>query len=106
MKLLEKKARTAELKAETTLVIEEQKVEVETKMFQLLREVATAKARVQMYVRHTKDDNIFEIKNGIVEEELKNEVVSSRHQRSFKHGQPWQSQMLSGYICCPVQQQG
>ena len=106
MKLLEKKVRTAELKAETTLVIEEQKVEVQTKMFQLLREVATAKARVQMYVRHTKDDNIFEIKNGIIEEELENEVVLSRHQRSFKHGQPWQSQMLSGYICCPVQQQG
>ena len=56
MKLLEEKARTAELEADATLMMEQQKAETQAKLFQLQREVVRAKARAQVYAGYTKDD--------------------------------------------------
>ena len=47
MKLLEEKARIAELEAQIKLMIGQQKAETQAKMFQLQREVVRAKARAQ-----------------------------------------------------------
>ena len=48
LKLLEERARIAELEAEATLMMEQQKAETQAKMFQLQREVVRAKARAQV----------------------------------------------------------
>ena len=85
MKLLEERARIAELEAEATLMMEQQKAETQAKMFQLQREVVRAKARAQVYAGYTKDD---ETKTDITEAEHKDEVTLSRHQRNSKHSQP------------------
>ena len=84
MKLLEEKARNVELEAEAILMMEQQKAEAQAKMFHLQREVAKAKARA-LYVGYTKDD---ETKTDIVEAEVKDEVILSRHQGNIKHSQP------------------
>ena len=85
MKLLEEKARIAELEAEATLLMEQQKGETQAKMFQLQREVVRAKARAQVYAGYTTDD---ETKTDIIEPKIKDEVTLSRHQRSSKYSQP------------------
>ena len=85
LKLLEKKARIAELEAEATLMMEQQKAETQAKMFQLQREVVRAKARAQVYAGYTKDD---ETKTDIIEAEVKDEMTLSRHRRSSKDSQP------------------
>ena len=85
LKLLEERARIAELEAEATLMMEQQKAETQAKMFQLQREVVRAKARAQVYAGYTKDD---ETKTDITETEHKDEVTLSRHQRNSKHSQP------------------
>ena len=56
MKLLEEKARIAELEADATLTTEQQKAETQAKIFQLQREVVRAKTRAQAYAGYTKDD--------------------------------------------------
>ena len=85
LKLLEERARIAELETEVTLMMEQQKAETQAKMFQLQREVVRAKARAQVYAGYTKDD---ETKTDITETEHKDEVTLSRHQRNSKHSQP------------------
>ena len=75
MKLLEEKAKIAELEAET-----------HDKMLELQREVARAKARTQVYEGYTKDESMFEMKRGLISEEPNNEV-RSQHLGSMKHGQ-------------------
>ena len=72
MKLLEEKVRIAELEAEATLMMEQQKAETQAKMFQPQREVVRAKARAQVYTEHIKDD---EAKTDITETEVKDEVT-------------------------------
>ena len=86
MKLLEEKAKIAELEAEATLLIEQQKAETHDKMLELQREVARAKARTQVYEGYTKDESMFEMKRGLISEEPNNEV-RSQHLGSMKHGQ-------------------
>ena len=68
MKLLKEKARIAELEADTTLMMEQQKAETQAKMFQLQREVVRAKASAQVYAGYTKDD---EAKADIMEAKIK-----------------------------------
>ena len=85
LKLLEEKARIAELEADATLMMEQQKAETQAKMFQLQREVVRAKARAQVYAGYTKDD---ETKTDIMEAKIKDRVTLTRHQRSSKHSQP------------------
>ena len=85
MKLLEEKARIAELEADATLTTEQQKAETQAKIFQLQREVVRAKTRAQAYAGYTKDD---ETETDIMEAKIKDEVTLSRHQRSSKHSQP------------------
>ena len=76
LKLLEEKARIAELEADATLMMEQQKAETQAKMFQLQREVVRAKARAQVYAGYIKDD---EAKTYIMEAKIKDEVTLSRH---------------------------
>ena len=85
LKLLEEDARIAELEANATLMMEQQKDGTQAKMFQLQREVVRAKARAQVYAGYNKDD---ETKTDILEAEFEDEVTLSRHQRSSKHSQP------------------
>ena len=73
LKLLKEDARIAELGANATLMMEQQKDETQ------------AKARAQVYAGYTKDD---ETKTDILEAEFEDEVTLSRHQRSSKHSQP------------------
>ena len=74
LKLLKEKARIAELEAEATLLMEQQKAETQAKMFQLQREVVRAKARAQVYAGYIKDD---EAKTYIMEAKIKDEVTLS-----------------------------
>ena len=53
MKLLEEKAKIAELKAEATFAMEKQKAEQQAKMLQIQGEVARAKARARVYEDYT-----------------------------------------------------
>ena len=53
LKLLEEKAKIAELKAEATFVMEKQKAEQQAKMLQIQGEVARAKARARVYEDYT-----------------------------------------------------
>ena len=85
LKLLEEKARIAELEADATLMMEQQKAETQAKIFQLQREVVRANARAQVYAGYTKDD---ETKTDIMEAKFEDEGTLSRHQRSSKHSQP------------------
>ena len=85
LKLLEGEPRIAELEAHATLMMEQQKVETQAKMFQLQKEFIRAKVRAQVYAGYTKDD---ETKTGLMEVKIKDEVTFSRHQRSSKHSQP------------------
>ena len=85
MKLLKEKARIAELEADTTLMMEQQKAETQAKMFQLKREVVRAKNRAQVYARYTKDDKT---KTDILEAKIKDDMTLSSYQRSSKHSQP------------------
>ena len=56
MKLLAEKTRIAELEAEETLMIKQQKAETQAKIFQLQRKVVRAKTRAQVYAGYIKDD--------------------------------------------------
>ena len=49
MKLLEEKAKIAELEAEATLMMEKQKAQQQAKMLQIQGEIARAKARARVY---------------------------------------------------------
>ena len=53
-------------------MMEQQKAEIQAKMFQPQREVVRAKARAQVYTEHIKDD---EAKTDITETEVKGEVT-------------------------------
>ena len=53
MKLLEEKAKIAELEAEATFMMEKQKAEQQAKMFQIKGQVARAKARARVYKDYT-----------------------------------------------------
>ena len=72
LKLLEEKARIAELEAEETLMIKQQKAETQAKIFQLQRKVVRAKTRAQVYAGYTKDD---ETKTDITEAEVKDRLT-------------------------------
>ena len=85
LKLLEEKAKIAELEADATLLMQQQKAETQAKMFHLQREVVRAKAGAQVYAGYTKDDAT---KTDIMEAKMEDEVTLSRHQRSSKHSQP------------------
>ena len=56
LKLLAEKTRIAELEAEETLMIKQQKAETQAKIFQLQRKVVRAKTRAQVYAGYIKDD--------------------------------------------------
>ena len=53
LKLLEEKAKIAELEAEATFMMEKQKAEQQAKMLQIQGEVARAKARARVYEDYT-----------------------------------------------------
>ena len=53
MKLLEEKAKIAELEAEATLMMEKQKAQQQAKMLQIQGEIARAKARARVYEDYT-----------------------------------------------------
>ena len=63
--------RIAELVAKAILMMEQQKAETKTEMFQFQREVVRAKTRAQVYEEYTKDD---ETKTDFIEAEIKHKV--------------------------------
>ena len=75
MKLLEEKAKIAELKAEATFVMEKQKAEQQAKMLQIQGEVARAKARARVYEDYTHIQSRASTKD----EEEPDEVIEEKY---------------------------
>ena len=75
MKLLEEKAKIAELKAEATFAMEKQKAEQQAKMLQIQGEVARAKARARVYEDYTHIQSRASTKD----EEEPDEVIEEKY---------------------------
>ena len=75
LKLLEEKAKIAELEAEATFMMEKQKAEQQAKMLQIQGEVARAKARARVYEDYTHIQSRASTKD----EEEPDEVIEEKY---------------------------
>ena len=81
MKLLEEKAKIAELEAEATFMMEKQKAEQQAKMLQIQGEVARAKARTRVYEYYTHIQSRASTKDEKEPDEVIEEKYINRRQR-------------------------
>ena len=79
LKLLEEKAKCAELKTETTLLLEKQKTENPAMILQIQREVARAKARARLY----QDYNQMEVNSEV--DEIESNVYEEKVQQRWRY---------------------
>ena len=81
LKLLEEKAKIAELEAEATFMMEKQKAEQQAKMLQIQGEVARAKARARVYEDYTHIQSRASTKDEEEPDEVIEEKYINRRQR-------------------------
>ena len=81
LKLLEEKAKIAELEAEATFIMEKQKAEQQAKMLQIQGEVARAKARARVYEDYTHIQSRASTKDEEEPDEVIEEKYIDRRQR-------------------------
>ena len=81
LKLLEEKAKIAELEAEATFIMEKQKPEQQAKMLQIQGEVARARARARVYEDYTHIQSRTSTKDEEEPDEIIEEKYINRRQR-------------------------
>ena len=79
LKLLQEKAKIAELEAEATFLLEKQKAENQTKILQIQGEVARAKAKARVY----EDCNQMEINSEV--DEVESKLYEEKVQQGWKY---------------------
>ena len=84
LKLLEEKAKVAELEAEATFLLEKQKAENQVKILQIQGEVARAKARARVYEGYNQievNTEVDEVESNVYEENVQQRLRYSKDQR-------------------------